>query len=165
MSKCPEAEAGRAIICNVVEWQGEGPTRDDAPGLKPDFPVSCPTGCSSPLDFQTRAQRPATFLPNTQTTRLGLSSFTCCLPALLYANSPPFSLSAAPFLLQATHSLASHSSSRPKDHLLYGSISCSTTSVQPKDFICHKDSDTREPPLLSATRIRAISLLLDCFPE
>jgi hypothetical protein len=107
--------------------------------------------------------------PRTRTfllqTRCSLTPLLALLP-FLYANYPP-PVHPSVLLPDPGHAPQTpdfSASSRPKkkdspvvrQHSLQHDIS----SVH-RISICHKDSDTREPPLLSATRNRAISLLLN----
>ncbi|KAK3295623.1 uncharacterized protein B0H64DRAFT_150186 [Chaetomium fimeti] len=78
MSKRPEGSGAHTHFQKVVELQGEATTGDDAPGLKPDCPFSCPTGCSFPLIFQPEPNDPQNISAQHASPRPGLSSSNCC---------------------------------------------------------------------------------------
>jgi hypothetical protein len=165
MSKRPEGSGALAHLKKMlIELQGverEATTRDDAPGLKPDCPFSCPTGCSLPLIFQPEPNDPQNISaqhenPSTRTFILSL-----LLSAPLLASLPSYT----PILrhLSSVLLLSDPGRAHPRPqtfasitpqkriHLLYGSIPCSTTSVQSTGFP-------------SATRIRTRGSPRCCLP-
>ncbi|KAL1836590.1 hypothetical protein VTJ49DRAFT_4894 [Mycothermus thermophilus] len=145
-------------------------------------PSPSPTGCSFPLLSRTRAQRPATFLPNTQeknhsslffcsSLALALPTrFPLGLPALLIRQFLPLSLHRS--ALACFLSLRSKESHTPPEEkskavqtrcLLDGSCSRQHTTLNNNTnpgfplFPCHRDRDTREPPL---SHLEHLSLLI-----
>jgi hypothetical protein len=163
MSRRRAKEAGRAMSlacrCCMGSSTGDDGSRT-SPGLKPDGPLLCPTGCSFPQIFQPEPNKPANIRAQqaTSPSRTFLFCFLL-LPAartplgrvaLLYATTPPVCRLLALALSRRPHPHPGRlAPSRPRgSSVVRQQLSCSSASVHPKDHICHKDSGTREPPLL-----------------
>jgi hypothetical protein len=171
MSKRREGSGARAHLQKAHGIARGSDDQGECPRIKTRLPRLLPNWLLFPSSFPTRAQRPANI--SAQHEKPLDSDFppqACCsltpllaLLPFLYANSPPPVICSC-FLIQATHP-------RPQNFCFItpqkGFLCCTAAFLaarhqfSPQDFICHKDSDTREPPLLFATRNRAISLLLN----
>lgn len=119
-------QAGRAIFSTPLACQGSRDRGANAPGLKTGCPVSCPTGCSFPLNSKPKPNDPQPFLPNAQTTRLWIFSSCAYCPhpswsyLLLRTQITPLALPALSLFFRTSRQLASLA--LPKDHLLFRSI-------------------------------------------
>ena len=175
------AQCRSTACCRNGQESGQEPMkREHHKGrIKTRLPLLCPTGC---LFLQTQIFQPespthlTTFQPNpTRILPAALRFARCCFCSCPHTFARPrCPLIPRPhirhparfllllFLPQATHTgLALHTHNQARGSSVVQQLSlCSLSTVQPRDFICHKDSGTRGNPPLSLDPDSSIHLAL-----